>query len=492
MTRLWNLSGLPSGLNQDEAFAGFEAYNLLRTGMDSWLNPWPVYFVAWGSGMNVLYSYLTMPFIALFGLEVWVVRLPQAIFGILSCYLFYRLVSLMFDKRAGLVGFFLITICPWHIMLSRWGLESNLAPFFILSGFYFFARSIKNIRYLLLCALLYGLGLYAYATAWIYISLTFGAGLLYLLWYKRSQRSLFYVFCAGTVFALLALPLFLFILINNGMIDEIKTAYFSIPKLLYWRQGEVGIDHLNLKLPRLWRVLVYGDDYLITNRMEFFGLFYPFSLLFVLLGLWQLFIRAKKEVLSGYFSLTACVLGAVLIGIGYGAMLYPCINRLNFLWFNLMIAITAGIYLVPKNIRYVVFFCYGVFFVFFIKEYATKYNTAAERNFTPDLKEALEVAEDAHSHNGLPITILGQPFIYPKVWFYQKISTELLKKTLQWEMFSNDYLDAQAFTHYYFEKNADYANKDLRSIYILPKQHIYYFYQFDTKRVGAFAVAIPR
>ena len=64
--RVWRFGAVPGGINQDEAFAAYEAYSILRTGLDTSGYPFPVYLTAWGSGMNALESYLMMPFIALF------------------------------------------------------------------------------------------------------------------------------------------------------------------------------------------------------------------------------------------------------------------------------------------------------------------------------------------------------------------------------------------------------------------------------------------
>ena len=89
--RLVALGDLPAGLNQDEASAGYEAWALLDSGIDRNGNSWPVLFVSWGSGQNVLYSYLSMPFIALFGLNEWSLRLTAALFGILTTYVFYKI-----------------------------------------------------------------------------------------------------------------------------------------------------------------------------------------------------------------------------------------------------------------------------------------------------------------------------------------------------------------------------------------------------------------
>lgn len=105
--RFYQLDILPLGLNQDEAYSGYEAYSLLNYGVDSHGYSNPVYFVSWGSGMNVLYSYLTIPFIFLAGnkLTPFVIRLPQAFFACLSLIAFYYLLKHIYaDKKLTLLG----------------------------------------------------------------------------------------------------------------------------------------------------------------------------------------------------------------------------------------------------------------------------------------------------------------------------------------------------------------------------------------------------
>lgn len=46
--RVYKFGSLPGGINQDEAYAGYEAYSLLHYGKDSFGYSFPVYFISWG------------------------------------------------------------------------------------------------------------------------------------------------------------------------------------------------------------------------------------------------------------------------------------------------------------------------------------------------------------------------------------------------------------------------------------------------------------
>ena len=108
--RVYRFGTMPAGINQDEAFAGYEAWSLLRYGIDTAGYHNPVYLTAWGSGMNALETYLMMPFLAVFGLKVWVIRLPQLIVSCLSIWVVYLLVRRTVNERAGLFAMFMLCL----------------------------------------------------------------------------------------------------------------------------------------------------------------------------------------------------------------------------------------------------------------------------------------------------------------------------------------------------------------------------------------------
>ena len=123
LARTFMFGEVPGDINQDEAFAGYNAYTLLHYARDSYGYRLPVYLTAWGSGMNALESYLMIPFVALFGLKIWAIRLPMLLVGIFSLVAVYKIVLRFSNTKFALLALFLVAISPWHVMLSRWALE---------------------------------------------------------------------------------------------------------------------------------------------------------------------------------------------------------------------------------------------------------------------------------------------------------------------------------------------------------------------------------
>lgn len=158
------LGSWPEGVLPDEAYGAYNAYGLLTEGIDTRGYHNPVYFVAWGSGMNVLYSYLAIPFLKLLGITLFAFRLPQAIFSFLGVIAIYHIGKTFYSKEIGLFLSFILAVNPWSIMNARFGLESNLAPSMFLLALCFFALSLQDKDiYLLPAAIFFGLTLYCYA-----------------------------------------------------------------------------------------------------------------------------------------------------------------------------------------------------------------------------------------------------------------------------------------------------------------------------------------
>ena len=341
LARCWALGAVPGGLNQDEAFAGYEAWSLLTSGVDCWGYPWPCYFVSWGSGMNVLESYLAIPFMALLGCTETALRLPQLICACACLPVFYDLLRRMASRRLALIGQGLLAISPWHIMLSRWGLESNLAPAFLLFGFYFLVRGLEDDRFLPASAAAYGLSLYAYAINWVVVPLTLCVCGGYLLLSGRRFRMGRLLGAAGILF-LLALPLMLFVLVNLGVMGEIVTPWFSVPRLAAMRDGELSLA--NLLSPEGWRglaqVVFLQRDGLIWNGVEGFGMFYPISLPFQLLGAARL-IRGAAGALRAKRYDWQCL---ALLWAGCGAAVCLAVANLNITRANSLYLLLPALY----------------------------------------------------------------------------------------------------------------------------------------------------
>lgn len=169
--RLWILSDLPPSLNWDEVSIGYNSYSILKTGKDEWGEILPLSFKAYGDYKLPGYIYLDVPFIAIFGLNSWGVRLPSALIGIGFILLIFLILKNLTNINTALLGMFLAAILPWEIILSRVALEAHLALILTTAGIFAFIKGLKKGIWLILAAVLFGLSIFSYNSSRIVMPL---------------------------------------------------------------------------------------------------------------------------------------------------------------------------------------------------------------------------------------------------------------------------------------------------------------------------------
>ncbi len=165
LLRLVDLPRHPVGFTPDEASFGYDAYSILKTGKDQWGVSYPLVLRSFGDYKLPLYAYLTIPSVAAFGLSEYSVRVPNVILGAGSVIIVYLLIKKLFDEKTALASAFLLSISPWHVMLSRGAFEANLTTFFLPLGIWLFLEGLKKPKYLIASAIVLGLNMFSYHTA---------------------------------------------------------------------------------------------------------------------------------------------------------------------------------------------------------------------------------------------------------------------------------------------------------------------------------------
>jgi 4-amino-4-deoxy-L-arabinose transferase-like glycosyltransferase len=245
LLRAWGFPHWPPGLNQDELSSTYEAYSLLRTGADRWGNPWPIYFPSWGSGQSVLLSYLTIPVVAVLGLSVVSVRIVSLLAGVLTLPVFYQLLQADFDRRVALWGLALLAFTPWHVMMSRWGLECNLLPFMLALGLYTVHRGLRreaSTGSIVVSLVPWGLAYYTYGLSIIVIPTMVVLVALVRSTQVKARPSAWTV--ALGVHIVLGLPFLLFLLKNHVLRRDLgfeSLLPITIPLLPVTRLEQVGV-----------------------------------------------------------------------------------------------------------------------------------------------------------------------------------------------------------------------------------------------------------
>ncbi len=140
-TRFYKLDSIPPSLTIDEVSIGYNAFSILKTGRDEWGNLLPISFRSVGDFKAPTLIYLTVPFIRIFGLNEFGVRLPVAIFSALNILLFWILVKLFVFNRKFIwspyIATLIFSLSPWLIPFSRSGFEAVIALTFLLTNLIF-------------------------------------------------------------------------------------------------------------------------------------------------------------------------------------------------------------------------------------------------------------------------------------------------------------------------------------------------------------------
>jgi 4-amino-4-deoxy-L-arabinose transferase-like glycosyltransferase len=246
--RFLHFGNIPTGFHGDEASIGYEAFSLLETGADRWGFKFPAYFLSWGSGQNTLYGYLSVPFVYIFGLNEFSVRLLSGILGIACVPMVYWLSNTLFNNKnlARLVAILYI-FDPFLFMTSRWGDEFNIVPFFVLLFLFLLTKSLTLVSKIQLSFLekttivavfpAMVFLFYAYAPS-LFIVPLFVLLILIFYWNCFRKKIVLFSISAGLGF-LFCIPFLLFILKNNILKHDLpfeQSLPFSLPLMLSPRE----------------------------------------------------------------------------------------------------------------------------------------------------------------------------------------------------------------------------------------------------------------
>lgn len=316
LVRFWRLGEIPTGLHRDEAFLGYNAYSLLKTGRDMSGNFLPLHLQSFLYSPTG-YSYFSLPFIAVFDLNAFSVRFASAIFGTATILVAFGLTLSLFKKYdLALTSAFFLAISPWHINLSRTATENTIVVFFISLGVLFYLRWRNKTSLLNLClsflAFAITLALYQAPRAFLPIFIPFAAITLGVP--KRQWLPL-----SALYFITIIVPL-IFILVSPQLSLRIKTvsifADTGTQLALDEQIREDGVERTARMITRIFhnKITGYNEeflenyfshftyDFLFTDkgfpnryRIAGVGLLNLFELPLILLGLYCLLRRPQRE-----------------------------------------------------------------------------------------------------------------------------------------------------------------------------------------------------
>ncbi len=312
--RLFWLDKVPPSLNWDEVSMGYTAYSVSQTGRDEWGEKLPLLFRSYGEWKSAVYIYVLVPFIKVFGLNAWAVRLPSAIAGILAVYLTYLIGRRLYSDKVGLWAAFFLAVSPWHVLLSRPAFEANVSLTLILAGLYYFLRSSTNydLRSTILSALFFGLAPHTYNSAKVVVPFL----AIYLIWQSKLYKNLKYLLVFLGMLSLFALPLTKDLFSGRAQFRYsqvgVSTDSFGLNEFVNLRNNQ-SVPPLLAKLAfnkytfSLHTMVSNGLSYLnpsfllveagnhTQHHVPYFGVLYLAEFIFMILGMYYLRSHSKHS-----------------------------------------------------------------------------------------------------------------------------------------------------------------------------------------------------
>ena len=287
--RIYDLSGTPAGMHADEVSSAYNAYSILKTGNDEHGVSFPLYFEAFNDYKHPVYIYSMIPSLFFFGLTNFGARFTSVLFSLLALFVFYLLISKMVDRKTAVLSVFFLSITPWFFFYSRVAFEVISFCFLFLLALFLFFKGLENKKWLPVSALVFGLSLYAYGIARLFVPL-FLFGLLWI--YRKELFSPTFrktIFVCFFLFILMAIPCYYASFFGHA------NARFAVVSVFHRSETPLLSFFINYFSHWSPAYLFFSGDSQINNNVTGWGELYHFALLLVPLGLYWLFKNKNQK-----------------------------------------------------------------------------------------------------------------------------------------------------------------------------------------------------
>lgn len=433
--RLFYIGNVPGNkaLYVDEMIAGYGAFSLANYGFDILGYSFPVYLTSWGTGQSIMQTIWQIPWIKLFGLNSFTIRVPAAILGCITLIAFYYICYKIRGKNFAFVALFLMSIMPWHIMQSRWALDCNYFVGFVTIALAIYIFAFDHNKFLPLSYFFWGLVLYTYALFWIVMPLLIIAITIYALSLKKIKIDRYFIIGIMVLF-ITSLPLIIFVLVNVGLIPEIQTPFFSIPKLTHFRSGEftISIKEFVHRFLEFFYKFINQDDSILSYTAPYFGLYYKFSIAFIFVGLSKSFMCTIHSIKLHKYTHEIYIWIIFLCSIIVSGLVDANFYRLNVLHMTITYFCAVGITFISdsiqNNLDKIIIIIYTFACIIFIFYYFTIYDDQIAKKYEDGAEYAIEYAHELITNGDIPESAKIYPLSgvsFSAALFYEKFPTDI-------------------------------------------------------------------
>ena len=434
--RLWHLGSVPISPDWDEVSLGYNAYSILETGRDEYGNFMPIMLKSFGDYKPALYAYVAIPSVKLFGLNIFALRLPSAVFGVFSVLLTFLLVKELFkNDKLALVSAFMMAISPWSIQFSRAAFEANLGLLLNLLAAIFFIKGLKKSYLLIFSSLFSALSIYSYQSEKIFAPLFM---LVLITIYRKELFTLArkYILLFFSVGILIALPIIFATITNPQSLNRARSASFISDNNLFHNTTRIEIDqgsndYIGLVLDN--RRVVYMKQILGSYLSHFdpnwlfingdlprhhapsMGLLYLWEFPFLLTGIYFLIfdnrVRGKTKLLIFSWFLLAPIPASITNDVPHA------VRTLNFLpTFQIFVAVGLVYFylnltqkikqrIVRNGIMAAVVLLIVFNFIYYLNQYFVQQNYFYSKDWQYGYKQAIDyVSKEKEKYNKVVVS----------------------------------------------------------------------------------------
>lgn len=521
LLRTYQLSSVPPNVHIDEISFGYNAFSILKTGKDEYGTFLPLQLRSFDDYRPALYGYFMIPFIKLFGLRAFSIRLTSVVISLGTLIGIYLLILeflknkrkedplLNISKTYGLVSFdsiplfvaFLYAISPWSVFFSRLAVDTTAGQFFFVYGLlfflHFFNAANKKNYYLYISTVFFILCFYSYNGVKLFLP-PFLLFLFYLyrkeLWHNKKVLTIS-LFIAGVML----LPMTQFYMNQReGIIRFSSTNIFTQKRHLIDNNSQrllLDMQNNNLLgylydnrrfayfpifianyLANFNPVWLYASDGVENYKSSNIGLFYIFELPLLILGIYFLFKYNSLKKKAGYILIFWVLTAALPSGFTTES---PHATRSYNMLPPLLIIEGFGLYYLMQKINnlqkkyyracgYILLTLIGGFFIlWFVHSYFVTFNRELSYKYQEGVKEAIVYAkEHENEHKKIIFSNRGNLlFSYMYYLYFNKYDPNTYIKnggTKSGGFYGNNTIGKYAFVYpnFYFNGKRDSFNKD--------------------------------
>lgn len=444
--RIYKIADNPPSISWDETAVGYNAWSILNFGKDEWGKTLPLVFKSFEDDKHPVHVYLTVPTIAVFGLNEMGVRASSALFGVLNVLVIFFLARRLFKSDlAGLIASLVLTISPYNIHFSRFNHELNFVLFFFMLGLYFLLTGIeKKNRLIILGFAFLGIDLLSYHSAKVIVPPI--VVLITILYFKDlvSVKKLF-------VFGILAFSFFVGLLF-------IQPALLGGARLKQTSSSEerTFTSVKNKYLMHFSKEFLYEKGDANPRLSSQTGTFYKIDIPIVIMGtlflLWGLTKRKKEYLIILLWAILAPFPASITSEAPHAA-------RAMFITGSWHLIITFGIFTILnifKNkyiktiIALVIIAVFGVYLKQYWKSYFENYKDRFAIEWQYGMKQIVEFVRDHPEYDEVYMTAeRQQPYIF--YLFYLETPTPSYLRTVRYnKTLSRPANTVAGFSRYYF------------------------------------------